>query len=419
LATRSPTATKRARSSGHRTRTVFQTGGIPDAIEAGDADPTTPPVDTDRDGVPDVLDLDADGDHVPDRDEDPNGNGVVDPCTTVGVSPCESSRTAGDTDGDGTPDLIERVAGSNPADPASNIPAGDFFFVLPFGGPPQDGRFDFSTNIRRADVFFSVDTTGSFQEEIDQIQGTLESSIIPAVRAAIPDVGFGVGRFEDFPLAPYGLAGDVPFELVQTITEDPSSVAAAVAALSPAAGGLDTPESGVEALYRWATVRTTTAMVSSTRPIPIAPIRTIPGRGPCRRAATAPTTTATSRSTIRSIRAAPRRSTTTRSTGRSPARTRGTTTAGSPNRIPTEARWSPDRPVRAWIPEACPRRAASQGRRAKHVRRHDRRRRARAGPLGRRPRRGRASSLSTAKRVILASLASLELARGPCETRRA
>ena len=226
--------------------------GIPDAIEAGDMLLTTPPVDTDSDGTPDFLDLDSDNDFVLDREEDLNGNGMVDPCPMPGVTPCESSPTSSDTDGDGTPDLIERVAGSDPGDPSSTISAGDFFFVLPFGGPAQDGTFDFSTNLRIADIFFSVDTTGSFDEEIAQIQTTLRQDIIPGVRAIIPDVAFGVGRFEDFPLDPHGLAGDVPYELVQTPTTSPVLIQAGVNALAPAAGGLDTPESGIEALYQWA-----------------------------------------------------------------------------------------------------------------------------------------------------------------------
>jgi hypothetical protein len=40
---------------------------IPDAVEAGDDDPLTPPVDADEDGIPDFLDRDADGDCVDDR----------------------------------------------------------------------------------------------------------------------------------------------------------------------------------------------------------------------------------------------------------------------------------------------------------------------------------------------------------------
>jgi hypothetical protein len=222
--------------------------GIPDAIEAGDLPRI--PRDSDSDGTPDYLDRDSDNDMVDDSDEDLNGNGILDPCM---ASVCESDPTLADTDGDGTPDLIERVAGSNPQDAGENIPAGDFFFVLPFEGDAQSGRFDFSTDVQIADVFFSVDTTGSFEDEIAEIQATLTNKIIPDVRAAIPDVSFGVGRFEDFPLEPYGLTSDLPYELLQPITSDITAISAGIDALPPAAGGFDIPEAGYEALYQWAT----------------------------------------------------------------------------------------------------------------------------------------------------------------------
>src|SRR5438552_2973435 len=51
---------------------------IPDALEAGDADPATPPVDTDGDGVPDFLDTDSDNDGLVDGKEDKNCNGLTD-----------------------------------------------------------------------------------------------------------------------------------------------------------------------------------------------------------------------------------------------------------------------------------------------------------------------------------------------------
>ncbi len=216
---------------------------IPDAIEAG-TDPTIPRH-SDGDGVPDYLDLDSDDDGVPDRNEDLNCDGVLDPG--------ESSPELTDTDGDGTPDLVEWVAGSDPNDPTDNIPDDDFYFVLPYQGPGAGGPLDFATDLRQADVFFSVDTTGSFGEEINAIQTALEDTIIPGVSAIIPDAAFGVGRFEDFPLDPFGLAGDVPFELLQPITTDTTAVGDALAALEPAVGGLDIPEAGIEALYQWAT----------------------------------------------------------------------------------------------------------------------------------------------------------------------
>jgi hypothetical protein len=217
--------------------------GVPDAIEGS--------VDTDGDGIPDFRDLDSDDDGLPDAQEDANGNGIVDPCAAPPA--CESSRTDPDTDGDGIPDLIESVAGSDPTDPGSVIPDGDFYFVLPFEDPSVDGLLDFSTDLRQADVFFSIDTTGSFGEEIAAIQASIDTLIVPGVQSAIPMPAFGVGRFEDFPRDPFGLPTDRPFELLQSVTTDMATLRTGIDALPPASGGLDTPEAGMEALYQWAT----------------------------------------------------------------------------------------------------------------------------------------------------------------------
>jgi hypothetical protein len=217
--------------------------GIADAIEAGDADETTSPVDTDGDLSPDFLDLDSDGDFLSDASEDPNGNGIVDPG--------ESSPVSADTDGDGTPDLVEVIAGSDPNDPTMNIPAGDFYFVLPYQGPGQNGPLDFTTGVKQADIFISMDTTGSFGEEIDALQSALETTIVPGIAAVIPNAAFGVGRFEDMPHQPFGCPGDTPYELLQPMTTDIPSIVAALALLPPANCGLDKPESGYEALYQW------------------------------------------------------------------------------------------------------------------------------------------------------------------------
>ncbi|MFT5357006.1 MAG: hypothetical protein ACI9KE_004236 [Polyangiales bacterium] len=218
--------------------------GVPDATEGN--------VDTDEDGTPDFVDTDSDNDGLPDEDEDLNGNGVVDPCEPASV--CESDRIDPDTDDDGIDDLVERVAGTDPSDPGSVIPDGDFYFVLPFDGEEQDGLFDFNTlALQKVDVFFSVDTTGSFGEEIAAIQASIDTLIVPGVSAIIGDAAFGVGRFEDFPIEPFGTPTDVPYELLQAVTTDSALLRTAVDALPPAAGGFDTPEAGMEALYQWAT----------------------------------------------------------------------------------------------------------------------------------------------------------------------
>ncbi len=217
---------------------------IPDRIEAGDDDPTTPPRSSGGDPAAGFLSLDADGDFILDEEEDPSCDGDVD----AG----ESSPTSGDTDDDGIPDLVEVLGDGDPSDPDVGIPTGDFYFVLPYQGPGADGPLDFTTTVRSADVFFSVDTTGSFNEEIAAIRASLEETIVPGIADVIPDVAFGVGRFEDLPHEPFGLPGDKPFELLQPITTDIDAVGEGLALLPPASGGLDTPESGYEALYQWA-----------------------------------------------------------------------------------------------------------------------------------------------------------------------
>ncbi len=219
--------------------------GIPDACEAGDDDFTTASADTDDDGIIDPRDVDSDNDGIPDEEEDENGNCQLDPG--------ESSPHAPDSDDDGIPDLVEKIAGSDPSDASDTIPDGDFYFILPFKGPRGDGNLDFSTDVRQADIFFSIDNTGSMDQETANVQANLVSSIIPGIDDVIPNAAFGVGRFRDFPIDPYGLTGDRPYELLQRVTDDSSLVGAAIDAVPDALGGLDTPESGLEALFQWAT----------------------------------------------------------------------------------------------------------------------------------------------------------------------
>jgi hypothetical protein len=218
--------------------------GIDDACEAGDDDLDTAAADTDDDGIRDFRDVDADDDGIADKEEDENGNCRVDEG--------ESSAQAADSDGDGVPDLVEKIAGTDPADEADTIPDTDFYFVLPFKGPRGDGELDFSTNVRQADIFFSIDNTGSMEEETANVQANLVSTIIPQIEDVIANVAFGVGRFRDFPLDPHGLTGDRPYELIQAVTADSSAVGDAIDGLPDPGGGLDVPESGFEALFQWA-----------------------------------------------------------------------------------------------------------------------------------------------------------------------
>ncbi len=148
--------------------------GIFDAIEAGDADVSTPPIDSDMDGEPNYIDLDSDNDGLDDSEE-----------VLLGTDP-----TNGDTDGDGVSDLIEDAAGTNPNDPADNpVANGDFVFIVPYQEPtvpPQD-TLEFRTSVQFADVYFSFDTTGSMSAELNAM-ATSVPAIVDELRCK-PDAG--------------------------------------------------------------------------------------------------------------------------------------------------------------------------------------------------------------------------------------
>jgi len=216
--------------------------GYPDSREAGDDDPGTPPVDSDRDGIPDYRDLDSDADGLSDAME--SRRSCLDP-------------TRNDTDGDGQTDLAETTAGTDPCDPASRIP--EFFFILPTDDPGGESAetLTFDTNIRKADIHFSVDTTGSMSGEINNMQSSLTSLVVPGIQGVIMDTAFGVSEFEDFPLGGFGNATcrrgapDLPFQLLQQITTDISRVSTGINDLDmPLGCGADLPESGFEALFQ-------------------------------------------------------------------------------------------------------------------------------------------------------------------------
>jgi len=234
-------------------------------------------LDTDRDGTPDYLDLDSDNDGIPDsvegvadtdgdgipdrRDPDSDGDGLSDRDELVhGTSP-----TSGDTDGDGVSDLIEVASGTNPLDPLDNPRTrGNFVFVEPFEAPPSPERdiLDFATNLRRADVYFLMDTTISMGGDIASLQSDLMRVLIPAIRTRIPEAQMGVGHYEDFPVGPHGSPGDVPYATITPITNVDADVLLGVMSLRLADGG-NTAESSLPAMHaavtgeplRWSTFR--------------------------------------------------------------------------------------------------------------------------------------------------------------------
>ncbi len=230
--------------------------GIPDDREgAGDMD---------RDGLQNFRDLDADGDGIPDAEEgeehcdddslpnfldrDSDDDGVGDAQEReMRSDPCRQ-----DTDEDGLTDLVERAIGTDPNDADSGIGEDEFFVVLPYGDPPVEEELDFTTNIKQADVYFLIDTTGSMYGEIDTIRDSLSTFIVPEVADVVRDVQFGVGRFDDIPTGSFGSSSDEAYSHIHDISNNIASVQAAIDEF-PTGSGADGPESDVVALYCTAT----------------------------------------------------------------------------------------------------------------------------------------------------------------------
>jgi hypothetical protein len=217
--------------------------GLTDAYEAGDGDYDTFPPDSDDDGSPDFRDVDSDSDGLSDGWEVRND---LDPY-------------AADSDGDGYDDLTEVGAESDPRDEHSTPrTVGNFFFIVDYEEdpvPPEDDIV-FTTNIRHADIFFLMDTTGSMGGEIDQLKTDLNEVVIPRISGLIEDAWYGAGGFDDYPIAPYGEGpptyNDRVFYLLQPVTDAAADVQAAVNAYHTNYGD-DCPESAVPALHAVAT----------------------------------------------------------------------------------------------------------------------------------------------------------------------
>ncbi len=133
----------------------------------------------------------------------------------------------------------------------------DFFFTVPYQkdpDPPKD-ILKFGTKIKQVDVGILVDTTASMGEEIANLRESLNTTFIPDLKKAIPNVAIGVAKFEDFPVKPFGFDGtgggraNVPYELIWPITSEEAAAKSAVQLLQVYAGG-ELPESQYEAQYQ-------------------------------------------------------------------------------------------------------------------------------------------------------------------------
>ncbi len=206
--------------------------GYPDCKAPHDY--ATEPADTDGDGHYDFLDLDADGDGLPDDQE------VI--CPNLQ----RDGRVWDDVDGDGFSDLAERAVGSKVCDPThgvTDIPGIDFYFELPYQGPEKTDILTFTPSVQKADIFFNIDTTGSMDGEIYNLKHSLSSVIIPQIRARVTDSAFGVAQFRD---------EDETNLIICDPTSDIMAAQLAVNGLTAEFGG-DCPEAGSFSLYHLAT----------------------------------------------------------------------------------------------------------------------------------------------------------------------
>lgn len=134
---------------------------------------------------------------------------------------------------------------------APALPPADLDVTLPYHGAEATTDLDVSAALGRLDVVFSIDATGSYGGEIDQLQSELVDVVVPGLRAEVTDVAFAVARFEDAPLMPFGNANDHMYTLFTGVTTDVTRVAYAVAQLDmPLGDGGDEPEAGIEALFQ-------------------------------------------------------------------------------------------------------------------------------------------------------------------------
>ncbi len=215
--------------------------GIPDDVEAGDADLETPPRDTDGDGTADFRDGDSDDDGLTDADEMEIGG-----CSPDEMAGCCPDPYNPDSDGDGVSDFMEMSEsvdppGSDPCDYENHWTDPGVFWV-PYEGDPLPSGESLGTTpaIGRADVFLSIDASPSMTEEVEALASSWSTSICPALSAAIPDVRFGVGMFAD-------CAGcGTHMAVLQAMTDDRAAVQEA---LDTVTGTCGTTPPYLQALY--------------------------------------------------------------------------------------------------------------------------------------------------------------------------
>lgn len=103
------------------------------------------------------------------------------------------------------------------------------------------------------DIYFLVDLSGSFFDDLPRFKAQAPD-IISTLIASNPNTRFGLGKFEDYPIFPFGSAsaGDKAYEQLLDLTFNTNLVLNTIAGLFTRSGG-DGPQSQLPALFQAAT----------------------------------------------------------------------------------------------------------------------------------------------------------------------
>ena len=101
-----------------------------------------------------------------------------------------------------------------------------------------------------ADIMLAQDLSGSFWDDLPNLQGSFVSGLLSALNGAgADDVGFGVASFIDYPFGDFGMPPDFAYQTNSAISTSAAVSQAAINALSTGSG-LDQPEAQLVALQQ-------------------------------------------------------------------------------------------------------------------------------------------------------------------------
>jgi len=103
------------------------------------------------------------------------------------------------------------------------------------------------------DVYFLVDLSGSFTDDLPNFK-TQAPTIMSTLTSFNPDTQFGLGKFEDYPISPFGSAsaGDKAYERLADLTFSTGPLLNTISGLFTRSGA-DLPQSQLPALFQAAT----------------------------------------------------------------------------------------------------------------------------------------------------------------------